>query len=97
MRPPSSGNAGNRLEMASTTLISASQTSSAPNTADPSQRSTTHHPAPKIAAMTMLIAGPAAAMRNSAPALSASPSSLATPPNSHRVISTTRTSLRSAM
>ena len=47
-------------------------------------------------AMTIDMAGPAAAMRNSAPALSASPSSFATPPKSHSVISMTFTSLRSA-
>ena len=53
--------------------------------------------APATTAMTPLISGPAAAIRNSAPGSSASPSSFATPPKSQSVISTTSTPLRCAM
>ena len=44
IRPPSSGNAGNRFETASTTLISASHSSSAASTRRAVQRSIDHQP-----------------------------------------------------
>lgn len=73
------------------------QTSRPSSTRDPSSWSISHADRPASTAITMLIAGPAAAIRNSAPGSSAPPSSLATPPKSHSVISATRTPLRWAM
>ena len=97
MRPPSRGNAGNRLDTASTTLMALSHTRRPNSTRDPSHRSTPQAPSPAATAIRPLMAGPAAAMRNSAPGSSASPPSLATPPNNHSVISSTSTPLRWAM
>ncbi len=93
MRPPSSGAAGIRLKAASRRLIFHNHDSTSTGSPWPPAAEITSWAAPNPTASTTLVPGPTAAMRKSAPAVWASPSSWATPPNIHRVIDRTPTPL----
>src|SRR2546429_8724945 len=73
MRPPSSGNAGTRLNSPSTTLTKTSQVSRAESSALPEVTAATTN---ANAAIARLVSGPTAAISASARALVGSPSSL---------------------
>ena len=97
IRPPSSGKAGRRLKTRISRLMFASQASTATPvemSAFSSNPAPSQNVLPSIATpsarqanpITIVTAGPAAAIRNSAPALSGSRSRAATPPNIQSVI-----------